>query len=248
MGGDVGGAHARARRLMALCDGGGQRVLPGAGQQDDAAGAVIVARAGRHGDAAGVHRLDGIGIGAEAAVGGDRVGLRVLEPADGGKGRHAEQIGTLHQRLADDHAFGHPGTRAEPLSHVVEGREVDLDDPRARGFQPVYGLGDARRLRRIAEGFETGGIGERAHGAELVGDRRHGDLPRLAERAHMARHLVGLVRRHNAGRLAEDQGLPPRTKLFQDLQLLPLAGRCRSTGISSGTLNGIRDRNAASPG
>ena len=53
--------------------------LPAARQQGDAHRQAVVALAGRHGDAAHVEQVDEIGVGAEPAVGGDRIGEHGLD-------------------------------------------------------------------------------------------------------------------------------------------------------------------------
>ena len=115
-----------------------------------------------------------------------------------------------------------------------------------------------RHLLAVELGHEAGagepalaqhgdGVGVAHHLAELVGDHQDGEQPVLGHAAQQAQHLVGLVGRQHRGRLVEDQELALQPELLEDLGLLPLAGgELVDPRPSSGTLNGIRARNASS--
>ena len=65
---------------------------PAAASRVTLIGRPSLALAGRHGDAAHVEQVDEIGVGAEPAVGGDRIGEHRLERVVRRRGRHAEQV------------------------------------------------------------------------------------------------------------------------------------------------------------
>jgi hypothetical protein len=67
------------------------------------------------------------------------------------------------------------------------------------------------------------GIGH--HLAELVRDHQHGALAAARAVAHMAQHLVGLLRRQHRGGLVQDQQPRLQVQLLEHLELLLLAGR-----------------------
>jgi hypothetical protein len=111
-----------------------QRVLPRAREKRHAA-RPPVARAwpGGHGDAAQVHQVDEVRVGPEAAVRADRVGLEVGQAVEGGDRRHAEEIGSRHQRLGPPAQVGEPVDAAEGVGRRQAVRRAD--DPRRHGVQ-----------------------------------------------------------------------------------------------------------------
>jgi hypothetical protein len=147
----------------------------------------------------------------------------------------------------------------ERVEFVSSSRVIvaDFADPRRLNGQFFRADHGARHVvrRQIRDPAVTGElaaaqdgdfVGERHHLAEFVRDHQDRQVAIDDHGAQHAQHLVGFARRQHRGRLVEDQKAPLEVKLLEDFAFLPLAGGNVRDPALSGTLNGIRARNASS--